>query len=143
MTDNQLIIYDQNFKPKITKQKRNKKFTVKKRPYKSYNDAKQNQTDVFIKIDQLIIDKNKNFFKITSIKYGIVYSTLKNKYYDFKNNKIIIDNKEHRGGCNKIFTFKQEFDILLYLKNNFIDKNEMLCDQIIKLYAIDVFIVIK
>ncbi len=41
--------------------------------------------------------------------------------------------------CNKIFIFKQEFDILLYLKNNFINKNEMLCDQMIKLYAIDVY----
>ena len=139
MTDNKLIIYDTNFKPKITKRNRNKKFTVKRRPYKSYNEAKWNWSDIFIEIDQLIIDKNKNFFKITSIKYGIVYSTLKNKYYDFKNNKIIIDNKEHRGGSNKIFTYKQEFDILLYLKNNFIDKNEMLCDQMIKLYAIDVF----
>jgi hypothetical protein len=138
-----VIINDQNFKPKITKRKRNKKFTVKRRPYKSYNDAKWNWTDVFIEINQLIIDKNKNFFKITPIKYGIVYCTLKNKYYDFKNNKIIIDNKEHRWGCNKFFTFKQEFDILLYLKNNFIDKNEMLCEQMIKLYAIDVYIVIK
>ncbi len=91
-----VIINDQNFKPKITKRKRNKKFTVKRRPYKSYNDAKWNWTDVFIEINQLIIDKNKNFFKITPIKYGIVYCTLKNKYYDFKNNKIIIDNKEHR-----------------------------------------------
>jgi hypothetical protein len=51
MTDNQLIIYDQNFKPKITKQNRNKKFTVKRRPYKLYNDAKWNLTDVFIEID--------------------------------------------------------------------------------------------
>ena len=71
MIDNQLIIYDKNFKQKITKRNRNKKFTIKRRPYKSYNDAKLNWSDVFIEIDQLIIDKNKN-------------------------NKIIIDNKEHR-----------------------------------------------
>ena len=25
-----------------------------------------------------------------------------------------------------------------YLKNNFIDKNEMLCDEMIKLYAINI-----
>jgi hypothetical protein len=62
MTDNKLIIYDKNFKPKITKRNRNKKFIVKRRPYKSYNEAKWNWLDVFTEIDQLIINKNKNFF---------------------------------------------------------------------------------
>ena len=96
MTDNKLITYDDKFQPKIIKRIRNKKFTEKRRPYKTYNNAKWKWIDIFIEIDQLKINNIKNFFNITSIKYGIVYYTLKNKYYDFKNNKIIIDNKEHR-----------------------------------------------
>jgi len=68
-----------------------------------------------------------------------VLSTLKNKYYDLKNNKITIDNKEHRGGYNKIFNDEQELNIFSYLKNNFIDKNEMLCDELIKLHALNTF----
>lgn len=138
-----LIIIKNNIndeqKPIINKRLRNKKFTTKRRPYKTYNDAKWTWDEIFIKIDNLKLIGTKDFFKQISIEYGIILSTLKNKYYDFKNNKIIIDNKEHRGGYNKIFNDKEELNILSYLKNNFIDKNEMLCDEMIKLYAIDTF----
>ena len=53
--------------------------------------------------------------------------------------KIKIDNKEHRGTSNKVFTIKQEQNMYTYFVDNFINKNEMLCDEIIKLYAVDVF----
>ena len=97
MTDNNSIIYDNNFVPKIIKRNRKNKFTKKRRPYKSYNEAKWNWNDIFKEIDELKNNKTKNFLKIISIKHGIVYSTLKNKYYNFFNNKIKINNKKHRG----------------------------------------------
>ena len=137
--DNKLITNNDIFQPNNVKRLRKKKFTNKRRPYKTYNDAPWEWNAIFIEIDILKIQKIKNFLNITSIKYGIVYSTLKNKYYDFKNNKIIIDNKEHRGGHNKIFTNEQEENMLIHLKENFINKNEMLCDQMIKIHAVNVF----
>ena len=140
--DNLIIIknnIDNEYKSIINKRLRNKKFTTERRPYKTYNDAKWTWSEIFIKIDNLKLIGTIDFFKQISIKYGIVLSTLKNKYYDFKNNKIIIDNKEHRGGSNKIFNDKEELNMFTYLKNNFIDKNEMLCDEMIKLYAINTF----
>lgn len=137
---NKIINYDDNnFKPKIIKRLRNKKFTEKRSPYKTYNNAKWNWNDIFIEINELKMNKITNFFQIISNKYNIVYSTLKNKFYDFYNKKIIINGKENRGGSNKIFNFEQELGIIKYLKNNFIDKNEMLCNQMIKIYACDVF----
>lgn len=42
MTNNNSIIYDNNFVPKIIKRNRKIKFTEKRRPYKSYNEAKWN-----------------------------------------------------------------------------------------------------
>ena len=98
--DNLIIIknnIDNEYKSIINKRLRNKKFTTERRPYKTYNDAKWTWSEIFIKIDNLKLIGTIDFFKQISIKYGIVLSTLKNKYYDFKNNKIIIDNKEHRG----------------------------------------------
>jgi hypothetical protein len=73
---------------------RKKKFTIIRRPYKAYNNALWSWDTVFTEIDNLKLIHPNNFFSSISIKFGIVISTLKNKYYDFKNNKIIIDNKE-------------------------------------------------
>jgi hypothetical protein len=101
----------------IIKRLRSKKFTTKRRPYKTYLNASSLWNDIFNKIANLKLDGITNFFIIISNKFSIILSTLKNKYYDFKNNKIIIDNKEYRGGFNKIFTLKQELNILAYLKN--------------------------
>ena len=94
------------------KRNRSKKFTTKKRPYKTYNDAIWKWNDVFIEIDNLKLLGVHNFFINIATKFGIVLSTLRNKYYDYNNNKIIIDNKEHRGGSNKIFNKEQELGIL-------------------------------
>jgi hypothetical protein len=72
-----------------------------------------------------------------SEKYGIKYKTLKNKYNNYKNSPEINNiNDENRGGTNKIFTENEEQEIFNYLKENFICKNKMLCNEIIKLYAI-------
>jgi hypothetical protein len=63
---------------------------------------------------------------------------LKQKYNDYVNNKINKHiNNENRGGINKIFTENEEQQIFNYLKENFIDKNKILCNEIIKLYAIE------
>ena len=52
-----------------------------------------------------------------------------------KNNKIKNINEENRGGSNKTFTEKEEKEIFLFIKENFIDKNKVLCDDIIKIHA--------
>ncbi len=72
--------------PKNIKYKRNKKYTEKRYPYKSYLKAKWNWEDVFNEIDELKINDNK-FFKIISTKYAIKYSTLRHKYNSFCKNK--------------------------------------------------------
>ena len=67
---------------KIIKRKRNKKFTTIRRPYNTYNDATWKWSDVFTKINNLKLISVHNFFITVFVKYGIVLSTLKNKYYD-------------------------------------------------------------
>lgn len=119
---------------------RKPKFTKIRSPYKKYQLADWTWLDIFNEIDLLQHTMKKGFFTFISKKYGVSYRTLTNKYYDFKNN---IDNKlnnindEGRGGINRIFTESDEKDIFVYLKTNFIDKSRMLCDEMIKLYAID------
>ena len=111
-------------------------FTKNRRPYKSYINAPWTWNEVFNDLNQLKNNNVSDFFIKISVKYGILYKTLTNKYRDFNNNKIIIDNKEHRGGSNKFFTRDDEQKLFNYFKNNFIDKNELLCDEIIKIKAI-------
>ena len=117
---------------------RESKFTEKRNPYKKYNKTKWNWTDIFDEIDLLKNDTSK-ISKITSKKYGINYKTLKNKYSYYKNNQDLIFNGEKRGGFNKSFNEKEEKEIFLFLKENFIDKNKVLCNDIIKIHAIDKF----
>ena len=110
---------------------------MKRRPYKKYINAKWKWIDVFNKIDLIKHQKIKktNIYKLISKEYGILYKTLVNKYNKYQNDRSNID-KKCRGGSNKIFTNKEEQLIFDYLKNNYIDKNEFLCDEIIKIYAI-------
>ena len=83
-------------------------------------------------------NEDNNFIKNISIKYAIKYNTLRNKYNKYYNNKhaISIDtvnfNGENRGGSNKIFTDIEEKELYEYIKNNFIDKNKPLTNNIIK-----------
>ncbi len=124
---------------KLVKRIKEQKFTEKRNPYKRYQKASWNWSDILEEIDLLKESMNDGFIKYVSKKYGINYQTLKNKYTCYTNNKITNVNNENRGGNNKIFTENQEQQIFDYLKNNFIDKNKMLCNEIITLYAVDLF----
>ena len=124
---------------KKIKRLREQTFTEKRNPYKKYQKAKWNWTDIFNEIDEMKSLKISKFIKKVSNKYGIKYQTLLNKYYIYKNknDKILNINDENRGGYNKVFKEHEEYEIYLFLKNNFIDENQMLCNDIIKFYAQD------
>ena len=72
MTHNNIIIYDDNFQQKVIKRNRTKKFTQKRRPYKTYNNASWNWNNIFIEINNLKNEKILNFFKIISNKYAML-----------------------------------------------------------------------
>jgi hypothetical protein len=126
-----------DYESKKIKVLRKPKFTKKKNPYKKYQLANWNWEDIFLELD--LIKNEPKHFKIISEKYGINIKTLRNKFYDYKKNKIKNINEENRGGTNKIFTENQEKEIFLFLKDNFIDKNKVLCDDIIKIHAEEKF----
>jgi transposase len=112
---------------------RKPKFTKKKNPYKKYQLADWNWEDIFFELD--LIKNEPKYFKIISEKYGINIKTLRNKFYDYEKNKIKNINEENRGGKNKDFNEQEEKEIFLFLKENFIDKNKVLCNDIIKIHA--------
>jgi hypothetical protein len=114
---------------------REQKFTKIKNPYKRYNKAKWNWSDIFTEIE-FLKDEEPKVIKNISVKYNINYGTLRNKYNKFKND-IIFHNfdEDKRGGSNKVFTEEEEKEIFLFLKDNFIDKNKVLCNDIIKIHA--------
>ena len=125
-----------DYSSKKIKKNKESKFTEIRNPYKKYQKAKWNWTDIFLEIDFLKNEQTK-IFKIVSDKYNINIKTLRNKYYDYKKNKIHDINVEHRGISNKCFTEKEEKEIFLFLKINFIDKNKVLCNDIIKIHALE------
>ena len=126
---------EQNAKKKSKKYK----FTEKRNPYKKYFYAKWNWTDIFLEIE-LLKDLDYKIIKTISEKYNINYGTLKNKYNKYINNKNNFDiDNDNRGKQNKIFSDTEENEIFLFLKNNFIDKNKILCNDIIKIHANDKF----
>ncbi len=94
----------------------------------------------------LLRKTDRKYIKCFSKKYAIKYNTLRNKYnkYHYKNAKInfISDNLniENRGGVNKIFTETEEKELYEQIKNNFIDKNSPLTNNIIKEIASTMFI---
>jgi hypothetical protein len=125
---------------KIVKRIKDQKFTEKRNPYKKYQKALWIWSDIFEEIDLLKESINKGFIKFVSKKYGINHKTLRNKYNNYVNAKRIDNiNIEKRGGHNKKFTEDEEQEIFNYLKSNFIDKNKMLCNEIIKLYVLELF----
>ena len=124
--------------PKSIKQKRNKKFTEKKSPYKSYFCANWVWSDIFNEIDE-IKETGKNYLKETSKKYGIKYDTLSHKYSSYCKNKSKNYNVENRGGVNKIFTIDEERQLYDYIDMTFIDKNKTLNNNIIKEVALKKF----
>ena len=149
-----------DFSSKKIKRLREQKFTKIRSPYKRYQKANFIWADVFNEIKLLKLNEKYDVFSSISNKYGIKYKTLTNKYYDNEKIKddvkddvkedvkedvkddvknkinIVKINCENRGGINKSLTEADEKEIFIFLKSNFIDRNRMLCDEIIKLYAI-------
>lgn len=80
-----------------------------------------------------------NVFKIISKKYNINYGTLKNKYSSHINNKNNMNINIENRGVNKIFSETEEKEIFLFLKENFIDRNRILYNDIIKIHVKDKF----
>ena len=78
--------------------KKNKRFTMKRRPYKKYINAKWKWIDVFNKIDLIKHQKIKktNIYKLISKEYGILYKILVNKYNKYQNDRLNIDKKLRR-----------------------------------------------
>ena len=70
-----------------------------------------------------------------SNKYGIHHQTLKNKYCKWNKKKLKNIDDENIGGFNKIFTNEEEYEIFIYLKENYITKNLPLCNEDIKTIA--------
>jgi transposase len=124
--------------PLKIKRIRDKSFTTKRRNYKMYQKAKWNWMDVFKELDELKNKENK-FIKNTSVKYGIVYNTLKTKYNNYKNNKINDVNIENRGGHNKKLNDTQEKKLYEHIITNYIDTNEVLNNDIVKEIIKDMF----
>ena len=129
---------NEHYSSKKIKRNKESKFTEIRNPYKKYQKAKWNWSDIFLEIDLLKYEETK-IFKIISNKYNINIKTLRNKYYDYKKNIINDVDVEHRGILNKSFTEKEEKEIFLFLKINFIDKNKVLCNDIIKIHALEKF----
>ena len=116
------------------------KFTEKRNPYKKYQRAKWKWTEIFCEIDSFKNDNIPNIMKNISLKYGINYGTLRNKYNKFKNDLEYNDfDKENRGTHRKIFTIEEEKEIFSFIKENFIDKNRILCNDIIKIHSQEKF----
>ena len=126
---------NEHLRSKIIKKLREPRFTEKRTPYKKYNKAKWNWMTIFKEIETSKKNKIPKIIKITAMKYNINYQTLKNKYDCYKNNKILSLYKENRGGLNKIFSEDEERNIFLFIKDNFIDKHRVVCNDIIKIYA--------
>ena len=113
--------------PLKIKRLREYKFTEKRNPYKKYLNAKWNWTDIFIEIET-----SNETMKTISKKYNINYVTLRQKYSLFKNNKIDNVNNENRGGSNKKISEREEKELYDYIKENYIDTESVLNNNIIK-----------
>ncbi len=128
-----------NSTSKTSKKIKKAKFTEKRNPYKKYlNQTKWTWEEIFLEIDFL---KNNNTKAIinTAQKYNINYGTLRNKYNKFKNDSNYKNINNENRGINKYFTKIEENEIFSFIKNNFIDKNRVVCNDIIKIHALEKF----
>ena len=123
--------------PKKIKFVKRETFTIKRNPYKKYNNAEWKWEDIFNEINQQ--KEDHKILKSVSTKYNINYGTLRNKYSKYIEEENTIINKENRGGHNRIFTEQEEREIFFFIKENFIDKKRILCNEIIKNYALKKF----
>ena len=113
--------------PKKIKRNRESKFTEKRNPYKKYLNAKQEWTDIIKEID-----RKKLTIKNIAKKYNINYATLRQKYSYYKTNKIKNINNENRGGSKRKLNEDKDGKLYLYIKENYIDTEEILNNNIIK-----------
>lgn len=124
--------------PLKIKRYRQKKFTKKRDPYKTYINADWNWMEVFDKIEILKKEYKRGYIKIAADIYGIKYNTLRHKYFQYDRSKIENINNENRGN-NKIFNENDERELYTHLKINFIDKNLPLCNEDLKTIALNKF----
>ena len=119
---------------KKIKYKKRVKYTQKRRPYKSYYVADWTWNEVLS--ESLILrEKENNFLYVISKKYGIIYETLKSKFYQYLKDNTI-EFSDNRGNSNKIFTEEEEKSIADNIKKNFIDKNLPFDNTDLKIMAI-------
>lgn len=120
--------------------KRNKTYTQKRQPYKTYLQADWNWSDIFKEIEVTKLNR-LTYLKDISNKYGIKYSTLSNKYSNYtKSNKLDTSiDYEKRGGCNKIFSDEDEKVLYDRIINGFINNNSPLNNSIIKNLALKLY----
>ena len=124
------IMYIYIIKPELPvkiKRIRENKFTEKRNPYKKYQNAKWKWTDIFNEIENSSIS-----IRNISKKYNINYNTLKQKHLYHKNNKIKNINDENRGGNKRKISKEQDKELYRYIKENYIDTEEILNNNIIK-----------
>lgn len=129
-----------DIKPNTVKRNREKKFTKYRNPYKAYNNAKWNWSNVFNRINTLKENgTHHKCIKNIANEYGINYNTLKCKYTQWCKNKDNTIDIEKRGGYNKTFTETEEKELFIHIKKEYIDKHLPLCNEDIKTMAKEKF----
>jgi hypothetical protein len=120
--------------------KRNKTYTQKRQPYKTYLQADWNWSDIFKEIEVTKLNSS-TYLKDISNKYGIKYSTLSKKYSNYaKSDKLDTSfDHEKRGGCNKMFSNEDEKALYDRIINGFIINNSPLNNSIIKNLALKLY----
>jgi len=103
--------------------------------YKKYDAASYKWEDVFLEIERLKKNGEKNFLKIIETDYDIPYGTIRTKYSNWIKNDKKINENDNRGGHNKLFTDQQEKTIYEIIKNVFIDCHLYCDDDIIRIIA--------
>lgn len=107
--------------------------------HKQYRFAKWNFTDVFKFIDESKSAGNSNVFRNASMKFGITYGTLRNKYSMWVAAGRVTVCDDNRGGSNKIFSEKEERILFRWIKNVYIKNNFFFDDECLKLTAIKLY----
>ena len=116
-----------NIYPEKIKRIRTNKFTEKRNPYKKYLTAKWKWSDVMNEITN-----SKSTIKYIAKKYNINYTTLRQKYSYYKRNKLVNINDENRGGSKRKLNDIQEKELYSYIKENYVDNDGILNNNIIK-----------
>ncbi|MBS1736811.1 MAG: hypothetical protein JSS98_09460 [Bacteroidetes bacterium] len=121
--------------PRKIKYHTKNRYTVKRRPYKKYNLANWSWETVIQELLS-IKDIDKNYLKTISNKFGIIESTLENKFRQYSLlGKTSLE--DHRGHKNKLFTVDQEREMADHIKKEYIDRHLSFDNEDLKIYALD------